>query len=157
MRPRREARPAPELDQEWTELVEELRLVIPGVEVLFGFLLVLPFQPSFSELVASQRYVYLGALLSSAVAIVLLISPSVNHRLRWRRGDKDALLRYATWMSIAATLCVAVAMTTSVSLVTGVVAGGSASGMFTATVAALFACFWYGLPLWIRLRRLSRG
>src|SRR5262245_48072445 len=76
----RASRSADELDQEWTELVEELRLAIPGVQVLFAFLLVLPFYDSFGKLVALQRYVYFAALISAAVATVLLISPSVNHR-----------------------------------------------------------------------------
>jgi hypothetical protein len=148
----RRARDGEELDQEWGELVEELRLAIPGVEVLFGFLLVLPFEASFAELVAFQRYVYFAALISAAIATLLLISPSVNHRLRWRRGDKEALLRYATRMSIAATVFVAFAMTSAVYLITDVVLGDHAAALVTSALAALFAWFWYGLPLWIRLR-----
>jgi hypothetical protein len=136
-----------ELDQEWSELVEELRLAIPGVEVLFGFLLVLPFQAAFSSLTQLQHYVYFGALLSAAVAIVLLISPSVNHRLRWRQGDKETLLTYATRMSIAATVCIACSMTAAVFLITDLIFGQPATGLVAGLLAALFIWFWYGLPL----------
>jgi hypothetical protein len=150
------ARDPEELDQEWSELVEELRLAIPGVEVLFGFLLVLPFQSTFAELAAFERYMYFCALASAAIATVLLISPSVNHRLRWRQGDKEALLRYATRMSIAATVFIAIAMTSAVYLITELVFGDGAAAIATGALAALFAWFWYGLPLWIRYVRNAR-
>jgi hypothetical protein len=149
------ARDSEELDQEWSELVEELRLALPGAEVLFAFLLVLPFQHTFETLAPGQRYVYFGALLASAVACVLLISPSVNHRLRWRQGDKEALLRYATRMSIAATICTAIAMTASLSMITRLVFDARATAIVTTAFAALFAWFWYGLPLWRRFARRS--
>jgi hypothetical protein len=142
-----------QLDQEWSELVEELRLAIPGVEVLFGFLLVLPFQDTFSNLHTSQRYVYFGALLSAAIAIVLLISPSVNHRIRWRQGDKEALLHHATRLSIAATVCIAIAMTASVFLITDLVLGQPITTVVAGLLGTLFAWFWYGIPLWRRMRR----
>ena len=153
----RESRPAEELDQEWSELVEELRLAIPGVEVLFGFLLVLPFQAAFADLIPFQRYVYFAALVSAAVATVLLISPSVNHRLRWRQGDKEALLQYATRMSIAATVFIAFAMTAAVYLITEVMFASTVARVVTGVIAALFAWFWYGLPLWIRYVRNGAG
>ena len=146
-----------ELDQEWGELIEELRLAIPGVEVLFGFLLLLPFQRSFEVLSAAQRMVYFAALLSSAVAVLLLIAPSVNHRLRWREHDKEALLRYGTRSSITATVFIGVAMTASVYLITSLVYGAPANALVTAALAMSFTGFWYGVPLWRRLRaRASR-
>ena len=141
-----------ELDQEWGELIEELRLAIPGVEVLFGFLLLLPFEQGFAELSGVRRGVYFTALLSSAVAVLLLIAPSVNHRLRWREHDKEALLRYGTRSSIAATVFIGVAMTASVFLITSLVYGAPANVLVAAALAALYAGFWYGVPLWRHLR-----
>ena len=93
-----------ELDQEWSELIEEHRLAMPGTQVLFAFLLVLPFQQRFEELSENQVYVYFSALLCAAIAIVLLITPTANHRLRWRQGDKEALLEDANRLAIAATV-----------------------------------------------------
>jgi hypothetical protein len=146
-----------ELDQEWGELVEELRLAIPGVEVLFGFLLVLPFQATFSTLSGAQRAVYFASLLSSALATVLLTAPSVNHRLRWRKGDKESLLHYGTRISIAATLFAAAAMTGSVYLITGVLFGGPVTGIPAALLAGCFGWFWYGRPLLLHHRARIPG
>ena len=145
-----------ELDQEWSELVEEHRLAMPGVQVLFGFLLILPFQNRFRDLTTAQEYVYFSALLCAAVAIVLLISPTAAHRIRWRQQDKEALLRRATRTAIAATVFMAASMTASVYLITDYLFGEPATAIVTALLAALFAGFWYVFPLVRRLRD-SRG
>jgi cation transport ATPase len=147
-----ERRVKEELDQEWSELVEELRLAMPGVQVLFAFLLILPFQRPFDELSREQEYVYFSALLAAAIAVVLLISPAANHRLRWRQGDKDALMRTATRSAVAATVFIALAMTASVFLITDVLFGLPLTAIVPSALAALFAWFWYGLPLWRRAR-----
>ena len=141
-----------ELDQEWSELVEEHRLAMPGTQVLFAFLLVLPFQQRFKELSSHQTYVYYAALLCAAVAIVLLITPTAAHRLLWRHGDKDALLRVSTVTGIAATAFVAAGMTASVYLITDFLFGEPATAIVSAVLAGLFVAFWYGLPLLRRLR-----
>jgi hypothetical protein len=147
-----EARPSEELDQEWSELVEEHRLAMPGIEVLFGFLLVLPFQNQFDKLTTNQKYVYFSALLCAATAIILLISPTAAHRIRWRQQDKERLLVLATRTSITATVFIALAMTAAVSLVTDFLFGGAVTAVVTAAVAAMFAWLWFGLPLLRRLR-----
>jgi cation transport ATPase len=141
-----------ELDQEWSELVEEHRLAMPGTQVLFAFLLVLPFQQRFEELSSHQAYVYYAALLCAAVAIVLLITPTAAHRLLWRHGDKDALLRVSTITGIAATAFLAAGMTASVYLITDFLFGEPATAIVTSVLAGLFVAFWYGLPLVRRLR-----
>src|SRR4030095_16999513 len=84
------------LEREHSELLEELRALIPGAEVLFGFLLAIRFTGEFKELTTVQRYVYYGTLVRTAVALVLLLAPSAYHRLRFREGDKDVLLRKGT-------------------------------------------------------------
>ena len=147
-----ETRPPEELDQEWGELVEEHRLAMPGTQVLFAFLLVLPFQQRFQELTEHQVYVYFSALLCAAVAIVLLITPTANHRLRWRQGDKEALLVTATRTAIAATVFLAAGMSASVYLITDFLFGEPATAAVTAPLGALFIWLWYGLPLVRRMR-----
>jgi hypothetical protein len=141
-----------ELDQEWGELVEEHRLAMPGTQVLFAFLLVLPFQRRFEELSDQQTYVYYAALLCAAVAIILLITPTAAHRLLWRHGEKDALLRISTVTGIAATAFLAAGMTASVYLITDFLFGEPATAIVSAILAGLFVAFWYGLPLLRRLR-----
>jgi ABC-type multidrug transport system permease subunit len=138
------------LDQEWGELVEEHRLAMPGVQVLFAFLLILPFQSRFAELTTKQEYVYYSALVSSTIAIILLITPTAAHRIRWRKQDKNALLTMATRAAIAATVFIAAAMTASVYLITAVVFGNPATVIVSSVVAALFLLFWYGFPLYRR-------
>src|SRR3954469_8737765 len=76
------------IDRELIELLNELRVALPGVQVLFAFLLILPFQQRFSQVDELDRLVYAAALVSSAVAAALLIAPSVHHRVNFRRRNK---------------------------------------------------------------------
>ncbi|MGH3030991.1 MAG: DUF6328 family protein [Gaiellaceae bacterium] len=151
-RPRTEDAPGHDLDQEWGELVEEHRLAMPGIQVLFAFLLILPFQNRFEQLTQNQVYVYFSALVCAAIAIVLLISPTAVHRIRWRQQDKEALLHLATRTAIAATVFIAASMTASVYLITDFLFGASVTVTVTAVLAAAFAGFWYVLPLVRRAR-----
>ena len=141
-----------ELDQEWGELVEESRLAMPGTQVLFAFLLILPFQQRFGELTDQQTYVYYSALICAAIAIVLLISPTAGHRILWRQGDKETLLRTATITAIAATAFLAAGMTASVYLITDFLFGEPATAIVSAMLGGLFIALWYVLPLVRRLR-----
>lgn len=145
-----------ELDQEWSELVEEHRLAMPGVQVLFAFLLILPFQNRFRDLTTDQEYVYFSAFLCATVAIVLLITPTAAHRIRWRQQDKEALLRLATGTAIAATVFIAAAMTASVYLITDYLFDEPATAIVTALTGAMFAGFWYVYPLARRVRDSRR-
>jgi hypothetical protein len=141
------------LDQEWGELVEEHRLAMPGVQVLFAFLLILPFQNRFEGLSTQQEYVYYAALLSATVAIILLITPTAAHRIQWRQADKEALLQMSTRAAIAATVFIAAAMTASVYLITDVLFGEPATAIVASLVAAAFVGFWYAFPLYRRYKR----
>jgi cation transport ATPase len=144
------------LDQEWSELVEEHRLAMPGVQVLFAFLLILPFQNRFEQLSDQQTYVYYAALLCATAAIVLLITPTAAHRIRWRAQDKEALLRMSTRAAIAATVFIAAAMTASVYLITDVLFGEPATVIVGSTLVAAFVTFWYAFPLYRRFKDQSR-
>jgi hypothetical protein len=141
-----------ELDQEWGELVEEHRLAMPGVQVLFAFLLILPFQNRFVELTRVQKWVFFAALVCAAFAVVLLVAPTAAHRIRWRQADKEALLHMATKAAIAATVFIAAAMTASVYLITDVVFGEPTTAIATSVLGGAFLLFWYAIPLWRRLR-----
>jgi hypothetical protein len=141
-----------DLDQEWSELIEENRLAMPGTQVLFAFLLILPFQQRFEDLDDGQVAVYYSALLCAAAAIVLLITPTATHRIRWRQGDKEALLRLSTRTGIAATVFLAFGMTASVFLITDVLFGEPWTVIAATALGAGFAWFWFGLPLLRRLR-----
>jgi amino acid transporter len=149
-----EQRDHEDLDRELIEFLNELRVALPGVQVLFAFLLAVPFANGWEKVDESQKYAYMVALLAAALGTVLLIAPTTYHRIRWREHDKEQLLRTSNRLAIAGTGCVAVGMTAAVYLVTDTVFGALVSGIVTSVVAVVFAWFWYGLPLW---RRVERG
>jgi Family of unknown function (DUF6328) len=109
------------LEREHGELLEELRALIPGAQVLFGFLLAIRFTSPFSELNTVQRDVYYATLLTTAVALVFLLAPSAYHRLRFREGDKDAMVRKGNREAIAGTGAIALAFTGVLYLITDLV------------------------------------
>jgi hypothetical protein len=139
------------LDRELIELLNELRVALPGVQVLFAFLLTVPFTQRFAQVTALQRDVYFAAVLATAVSTILLIAPSSIHRIEWRQHDKAWMLAASNRLAIAGTVFLALAMTSVVFLITDVLFGGMTLAIVTAIVAGLFGWFWFGLPL---LRRL---
>ena len=145
------------LDRELIELLNELRVVLPGVQVLFAFLLAVPFSQRFEQLTAVQEDVFFAAFLCTAVATALLIAPSVYHRLRWRRRDKDQILRTSNRLAIAGTAFLAAAIVAVVYLVTDLIYGAVTSLVVTLAAAAMFGWLWYGLPLVRRWRAPSRS
>lgn len=134
-------------DRNIAELIQELRVVSLGVQVLFGFLLSLPFTVRFSRLGTGQRDLYLASLVLSAVATVLLLGPVAYHRMVFRRGLKETLVRYANVMAILGLLAVGAAVLTAVLLVTSVVAGMVLAGLITSAMAGMLAVLWFALPL----------
>lgn len=145
------------LDRELIELLNELRVVLPGVQVLFAFLLAVPFSQRFEQLTAVQEDVFFAAFLCTAVATALLIAPSVYHRLRWRKRDKDQILRTSNRLAIAGTAFLAAAIVAVVYLVTDLIYGAVTSIVVTLAAAAMFGWLWYGLPLVRRWRAPSRS
>jgi hypothetical protein len=140
------------VDRELIELLNELRVALPGVQVLFAFLLTVPFTPKFAQVTTAQRHVYFATLLCSAAASALLIAPSAYHRLRFRQGDKKQMLITSNRLSIVGLAFLALAMTGVVLLITDLLFKATGVVIVTAVTAALFAWFWYGLALSRRLR-----
>jgi predicted membrane channel-forming protein YqfA (hemolysin III family) len=134
-------------DRELIELLNELRVALPGVQVLFAFLLAVPFTQRFGEVTQLQKSVYFASVVLTAVATALLIAPTAYHRIQWRQRDKERMLVTANRQSIAGTVFLALAMTAVVFLITDVLYGGWIVVVVTAIVAAVFAWLWYGLPL----------
>ena len=145
------------IDRELIELLNELRVALPGVQVLFAFLLTVPFTQRFERVTEFQRDVYFGTLLCSALATALLIAPSAYHRILFRQGDKEAVLRISNVLTIAGLGTLAVAMTGVVLLITDVLFGDVTTVVVTVAVAAVFAELWYALPLTRRRRHGEDG
>jgi hypothetical protein len=135
------------IDRELIELLNELRVALPGVQVLFAFLLTVPFTQRFRQLTDVQEYTFFVALLCTTMGSVLLIAPSAYHRLRFREHDKKQMLFTANRLAIAGTIFLALAMTSAVYLVTDLVFHATLTVIVTALAAGAFGWFWYGLPL----------
>ena len=136
-----------DLDRELIELLNELRVALPGVQVLFAFLLAVPFANGWTRVTELQRDVFFVAFVATAASSILLIAPSSYHRLRWREGDKERMLRASNWLAIAGTVFLALGMTAAVFLIADILFKAWWAALTTALVTGGFAWFWYGLPL----------
>ena len=140
------------LNRELIELLNELRVALPGVQMLFGFLLAVPFSQRFNTITATQRHVYYATFLSTAFASIFFIAPTAYHRLRFRQRDKEQLVKTANLLAIVGTAFLAFALSGSVFLVTDLVFESTMTAIATAAIAATLASLWYGLPgyRWLR-------
>jgi hypothetical protein len=134
-------------DRNLAELLQELRVVGLGVQVLFGFLLSLPFTNRFARLSQGQQELYLATLVLAAVATALLLGPVAFHRLVFRRGQKERLVRTANVMAVAGLAAVGLAISAAVLLVTGYVTSVLPAGLITAFVTCMFGTLWFAFPL----------
>jgi hypothetical protein len=135
------------LDRNLGELLQELRVALPGVQVLFAFLLAVPFQQGFEKITSFQRDVYFGTLICTAFAAVMLISPSAYHRLTFRYQQKRKLVFYSNRFSIIGILFLALAMIGAITLITDVLFGTAATIIVASLVVLVFGFFWFALPL----------
>jgi hypothetical protein len=135
------------LDRELHELIEELRALIPGAEVLFGFLLAIRFTAEFKELDKLLERVYYGAIVATAVSLVLLLAPATFHRLRFREGDKEALLRKGNREAIAGSLALGLALTGALFIITDLLFSRGAAIVVAAVFFVFAAWRWWGVAL----------
>jgi len=140
------------LDRELIELLNELRVAITGVQVLFAFLLTVPFAQRFEQVTSLQLHMYFVTLLCAAAASAFLIAPSAYHRLRFRQRDKEQLLLISNYLAVAGLTFLALAMVGAILLITDVLFRTATAIVVTGLVALLFVGLWYALPL-SRLRR----
>jgi hypothetical protein len=140
------------LEREHGELLQELRSLIPGAEVLFGFLLAIRFTSEFGKLDDTERYVYYVTLLSTALALVLYLAPAVYHRVRFREGDKEFLLRKANREALAGSVATAFALTGALFLVTELVFGRVEAVVASLAFFALIAWRWWAIALYRSFR-----
>jgi hypothetical protein len=145
-----EESPAERANRELIELLNELRVALPGVQVLFAFLLTVPFSQRFERLEAWDRRVYFTAVVATAVATLLLIAPSAHHRIRFRSRVKEHLLRVANVCTVLGLLLLAFAMTAVTYVITGLVYRGSVPAVVAGCLAGGFVVVWFLLPLLYR-------
>ena len=122
-------------------------MALPGVQVLFAFLLAVPFSQRFGQVTELQRDTFMVALLSTLAGSVFLIAPSAYHRIRFRDRDKEALLRISNVFAIVGMVFLAIGMTWCMFFVTDMIFKGTVTTVVTTLTAALFATVWFVLPL----------
>lgn len=133
-------------NRELGEMLQELRVALPGVQVLFAFLLTIPFTNGYAKLDAAERRLYFAAVLATALSSLFLIAPAANHRLLFREGTKERLLRAANRVVIAGFVLLAVGMGLALYLVAWVVYGVPAASIASGCVAAVTAFVWFVFP-----------
>lgn len=143
---------AERLDRNTIELVNELRVAGTGVQVLFAFLLVVPFYNRFAHLSRFERDDYFATLLCVAIASMLLIAPSVHHRLLFRRGEKEFLVKLGSQMAIVASAFLALGFTGIFLLISDVLFGSGSDWLVGGVMGMFVSSLWFGVPLFRRLR-----
>jgi uncharacterized protein DUF6328 len=139
--------PAERVSRELIELLNELRVALPGVQVLFAFLLAVPFAQGFDDTTDFQRALFFAILSLTAVSSALLIAPSAWHRLRFRQRDKERILHVSNKMSIAGMGFLAAAMTGAVMLIADFIYSPTLTIVSGVLVGIVFGLLWYVLPL----------
>jgi hypothetical protein len=143
------------LDRNLGELLGELRVALPGVQVLFAFLLVVPFNQRFTELTSSQEKIYYATLLCAAAASALLIAPTAHHRIEFRLQDKRYIVLVANRLTIAGLAFLALAVIGTIVVITDFLFSTTATVVASSLTAVAFAWLWFAMP--IRRRMLQRS
>ena len=136
--------------REVVEFLQELRIVLPGVQILFAFLLTVPFTQRFAELTGLQRNVFFATLLCTAAATALLIAPSAHHRLLFRQGAREHRLRVGNLLTIFGLIFLVPAMVGVIFVITDLMFGLMGAVAVTVLMALVFGLLWFALPLWYR-------
>jgi hypothetical protein len=138
---------AERLDRNLMELLQELRVAIPGVQVLFAFLLVVPFNQRFPDITNFQQTIYFVTLLLATGATAFLIAPTVHHRVQFREQDKERIVLAANRFAIVGLALLAAAMTGAILLITDMLYKSTTVTIVAAAVAVMFFLLWYAVPI----------
>jgi uncharacterized protein involved in cysteine biosynthesis len=140
------------VDRNLQEMLGELRVALPGVQVLFAFLLVAPLNQRFAQVTSFEKTIYFATLLFTTASTVCLIAPTVHHRIEFRRQEKDLIVTTGNRIVILGLGLLAIAMTGAVVFVTSFLYSDTTTWVAAIAAAAAFAVVWYSIPL----RRLAR-
>ncbi len=135
------------IDRNLQEFLGELRVALPGVQVLFAFLLIVPFNQGFTEITSFQKTVYFVTLLLTAASSACLIAPTAQHRVEFRRQHKEQILLMANRLAIVGLGFLAIAMTGAILLITDLLYGSTLTAVVTVAVGIAFAALWYLIPV----------
>jgi hypothetical protein len=145
------------VDRELLELLNELRVALPGVQILFAFLLIVPFQQAADRITDFQRDIYLLTLAAVVIATGLLIAPAAQHRVLFRQHDKETLLHRSSRSAYAGVLAVGVAIVSAVLLVVDVLFDRTLATVTATGAALLLGWWWVAVPFWQRAHNRQDG
>jgi len=134
-------------DRNLSDLLQELRVALPGVQVLFAFLLTVPFTQRFKELSTFQEWLYFAVMISVALATVMLVAPTAGHRILFRRQQKEFIVTLSNKLALLGLLLLAVAMTGAIALISDFIFGATTAVITTVVMGAAFLGFWFFGPI----------
>jgi hypothetical protein len=140
-------------DRNLSDLLQELRVALPGVQVLFAFLLTVPFTQRFSDLSSFDQKLYYAVLICVALATVMLVAPTAGHRILFRRQQKEFIVTIANRLSLIGLLLLAVAMSGAIALISDFIFGAATAIVSSIVMAAAFVGFWFVGPI-VRRQKL---
>ena len=144
-------------DRQMTELLQELRIALPGVQILFAFLLTVPFAMGFQNTTAFQRDLYFATLLATTASTACLIAPSATHRLRFHQKERAYIVESSNRLLIAGLIFLSIAMVCAVTLITDYLFGLADAWYWPAAVALTLIGLWFVRPLLRHARGVSSG
>jgi VIT1/CCC1 family predicted Fe2+/Mn2+ transporter len=144
-------------DRQMAELLQELRVALPGVQILFAFLLTVPFAQGFQRATDSQRDLYFATLLATAASTICFIAPTATHRLRFHQGERAYIIESSNRLLIIGLVFLALAIIGALLLITDYLFGLSGHWYWPLAVAVLLVTLWFVRPLLRHLRRRSSG
>jgi hypothetical protein len=147
--------PAERAIRNFLELLQGFRVAVTGVQVLFGFLLTVPFAPGYDRLAIADRRLFYVALVAAAVASVFFIAPVAQHRVLFRQGCKEALVRRSNLYGIIGTLALAVSMTAATMVVVDYLFTGLLAPIAAGCLAVLAGWLWFAKPVLTRIREAA--
>ncbi|MGA8218170.1 MAG: DUF6328 family protein [Solirubrobacterales bacterium] len=134
-------------DRNLSDLLQELRVALPGVQVLFAFLLTVPFTQRFSDLSGFQEKLYFGVLITVALATVMLAAPTAGHRILFRRQQKEFIVTISNTLALVGLSLLAVAMSGAIALISDFIFGTTTAVIATILMASAFLGFWFLGPI----------
>jgi amino acid transporter len=144
-------------NRELIELLNELRVALPGVQVLFAFLLTVPFSNRFLALTGTQRAIYFATFVGTTISTGLFMAPTAYHRIRFRQGDKERMLRTSNRFAIVGIAILALSVTSAVVLTTDLMFGLGTATVVGLGVLLFLVWVWFAIPLARRIRDEERG
>jgi hypothetical protein len=144
-------------DRQMAELLQELRIALPGVQILFAFLLTVPFAMGFQKVTPFQRDLYFATLLATTASTACLIAPSATHRLRFHQKERAYIIESSNRLLIAGLVFLSIAMVCAVTLITDYLFGLADAWFWPAAVALTLVGLWFVRPLLRHARGVSSG